>query len=268
MQHTTSPIEQYVIDKVLCAGKGTAGSATICIRPDRSMWVAEDVAGAAASNRVLHVDKNTVVEAVYKYASAGTAPVISATSIVTLDAGTGAKTGEAALTGEATQCIYPVNAVVRGGKISVLSQYTRQDKKYGRVKYGACIHTLDLAGSAVTGSAFNEFTTTLLKDSVLPGKQLMTRSYLHITHAAPLSNGHWMLAMQQFSWRPDKFGGIIRKRPVSYDLKSSVFADLTPEGTVAAGYVEPNKTNQVVLAHSFWTNPQAAPTSTPLLLPT
>lgn len=142
-----------IVDNVLRSGGGTYNAATIRVGPGRTAWVAEDVAPEGSANRMLHADAATVVEAVYSYASTGTAPVVKQTSVVTLDARTGRKTGEAVLTGGGAQHIYPVNAAVRGGKVSVVSQFTRQPKKWGRVKYGVCIHTLDGSGSSVQSSA-------------------------------------------------------------------------------------------------------------------
>ncbi len=259
-QASIFPVEGAgIVDNVLRSG-GAYNSATIRVGPGRSVWVADDVAALNSANRVLHADESVVVEAVYDYASTGTAPVVKQTSIVTLDARTGRTIGTTVLTGGAAQHIYPVNAAVQGGEVSVVSQFTRQPKKYGRVKYGVCIHTLNAAGS-VQNSSFNEFTTTMLKkDSTsLNGRPLLTASYLHVSHAAPLSNGRWVLAMQQFSKRHETVR-LLKNKVVTYDLKSMVFAELDGNARIVSSHAEANKSNPVRLPRAFFTAPQGSGT--------
>lgn len=255
-QASLIPLEgNGIIDQVFLSGNGPA-AATVRITPGGNVWVNNRVAAGNAANRILYADNSTVVEAICKYGNSGRSPELGQTSIVTLDARTGSKLGESTLAGRQGERIYPVNGTLRDGRIEVLSQFTRTGKKYSKVKYGVCIHRLNAADGKVEGSVFNEFTTTLLQDTTgLKGRQLMTNSYLYLSHAAPMANGHWVVALQQFTKLPVSVH-LFRNKEVSYDMKSICFVELNEAAAVLASHTEANMTNRVKVPKAFLANPE------------
>jgi hypothetical protein len=244
-----------IIDNIFLSGK-TPAAVTVRITPGGAVWTNARVSTGNASNRILFANEKLVVEAVYKYSDGGMSPTVGQTSIVTLDARNGEKLGETVLTGKTGQKTYPVSAVATDAGIEVLSEYTREAKKYGRIKYGVSIHRLNAGDAKVQGAPlYNEFTTTLLKDTGLEGRRLMTSSYLYVSHAARLANGHWLLAMQQFTKLPLSVH-LFKNKAAYYHMKSICFVELNEEAKVLASHAEENMTNKVRVPAAFFANPQ------------
>jgi hypothetical protein len=143
---------------------------------------------------------------------------------------------------------------MNGGKIEVLSEYTREAQKHGRIKYGVAIYSLDAATGGLQSMVSNELTTTLLKDTGINGKQVMTNSYLYVSHAARTANGHWVLAMQQFTKLPVR-PRLFKNKLVNYELRNICFAEMDEGARVVSSYTEKNEPNPVRLPKAFFTNP-------------
>ena len=246
-----------IVDNVPLAGNRAPGAATVRLFTDHTLWINEKVTSGEAANQVLFADENAIVEVVYQYQNAkGITPALVQTRIVTLDATTGKTGTEIPLTAPPAAYIYPVNARVSDGTIQVISEYTHQPLKRGRVKYGICLHRLRLNGNAVPEVVTNELTTTLPDNPKLKGsRQLVTNSYLHLSHAAYLPNGNWVVAMQQFSKKPQKVR-LIRNPSVSYEMRSLVFATLSKDAQLQDLHLESNGVNAVTLPARFFTHPQ------------
>lgn len=244
-----------IIDNIPLSGRGRVNAATVRISADHSVWINEQVATEKAANQILYADKSLVVEAVYHYQDAkGQGPLPERTSIVTLDASSGTRIGETVLTLPQGQHIYPVNACLTDGRTEIISSYTRQEVKHGRVKYGIVIHQLDTRGSSILHTASNELTTTLLSNNTINGRQLVTNSYLHIGHAARVGNDHWVLAMQQFSKKPVKVL-LWGNKNVVYDLKSICFAAVDKNARLQSSHIENNKLNRVKVPKGLLDHP-------------
>jgi hypothetical protein len=247
-----------IVDNVLLAGNRAPGAATVRLFANHTLWINENVASKNAANQVLFANDNTVVEVVYQYQKAnGVTPALAQTRIVALNGATGKAGTEFLLAAPPAEHIYPVNASVTGGMVEVISEYTHQPSKYGRIKYGICLHRLSLTGNAPPEVVTNELTTTLPTDPSLKkgGRQLVTNSYLHLSHAAHLSDGNWVIALQQFSKKPQKVR-LIRNPKVSYEMRSLAFATVSKDAKLHNLYLESNGVNEVELPARFFKYPQ------------
>lgn len=244
-----------IIDNILLSGRGVVNAVTVHVSADHSVWINDRVTTDKAANQVLYADSRVIVEAVYHYSKTkGQGPLPERTSIVTLDASSGTRIGESELKIPQGQHIYPVNAYAANGRTEIISTYTRQEIKHGRTKYGIVIHELDTRGSSILHTATNELTTTLATNSAMNLKQLVTNSYLHIGHAARVADGHWVLAMQQFSKKPVKVL-LWGNKSVVYDLRNICFAEVDKNAKLISSHVENNKLNRVKVPKALLDHP-------------
>ncbi len=254
-QASVFPVEgSGIVDNIRLSGKAPA--VTVRISAGGPVWVNGSLGAANTGNKILLATDRVIVEAVYRFSGGGASPGVRQTDIVILDAGTGTRQGGSVLPALGGQAFYPVNAAIVDDQVEILSEFTRQQKSFGRVKYGAAIHRLKLADGSIAGApAINEFTTTLLRDTTLKARSLMTNSYLYISHAARSAEGHWLLAMQQFAKLPVKVR-LLHNAKVSYEMRNLCFVELNAGAGLLSSHQEINPGNKVSVPAAFFYNPQ------------
>lgn len=146
-------------------------------------------------------------------------------------------------------CIFPIAAHVNDKEIEVISQFTRKPTRFGRIKYGLVIHHLDLNGRLIK-TDFNEFTQTMVLDSVVKKHKLLQYSYLFFHKAVKLKNGNWLTACEQLRRTyPDMV--LDRKLKTIYNKKTMCLFEIKPNADVVNIHVEPNKEDGVQLNFGF-----------------
>lgn len=243
---------QGILDYLNTESGGKKSTTIQCLTNDAKVWQYNYQTSNASNVQLLSADHKFIVNSVYNFQSRKFYNNVN-TSILILSA-QGAKIAETNLYKNDSISIYPISAEIQKNGIEVISQFTKRAHEYSKIKYGTCIHYLDLNGKII-GEHFNEFTKSLVKDSVVKRYKLLDFSYLYMHKAIKLKNGNWLVAAEQLLRTKLKIK--LAKNPyVVFNKKNICLLELDDHADVVKIHVEPNKDDGVRLPRKYYRRPQ------------
>ncbi len=243
---------QCVLDYLLTESGGMKSTTLICLNNENAIWKTVQASASPLNVQLLTADNRFIVNTMYTYTNRTHFNDVN-TSIQILSS-QGVKIAETVLYKDDSVSIYPVSADIQKDGIEVISQFTIRAHEFSKVKYGTCIHRLDLNGKVIS-SHYNEFTKSLVKDSVVKKFKLLVHSYLYMHKAVKLKNGNWLVAAEQL------LRTRLRIRPfknpyVIFNKKNICLLELDDVGDLVNIHVEPNKDDGVRLPKKYYRRPQ------------
>jgi len=243
---------QGILDYLSTVSEGKNSTTVIYLGNDNKIWQNTYSALHPSNVQLLMADKRFVVNTVYNYEPTKNFNDVQ-TSVQILSA-QGTKLAEVSMFKNDSISIYPISADIQKNGIEVISQFTTRAHEFSRIKYGTCIHVIDFSGTIVS-QRFNEFTSTLAKDSVVKKYKLMTFSYLYMHKAIKLKNGNWLVAAEQLlrTKLRIRFG---INHSVIFNKKSICLIEVDEHADVVKIHVEPNKEDGVKVPKKYYRRPQ------------
>ena len=243
---------QGVLDYLTTETHGMKSTTIQCLTNENNVWQYTQVSAYPQNVQLVAADNKYIVNAVYTYRHRKHFNDVT-TSIQLLSA-YGVKIAETNLFKDDSVSIYPISAEIQKNGIEIISQFTTRSHEFSKVKYGTCIHFLDLNGKIVR-EQYNEFTKSLVKDSVVKKYKLLVNSYLYMHKAVKLKNGDWLVAAEQLLRTK------LRIRPfrnpyVVFNKKNICLLELDDRGGLVKIHVEPNKDDGVRLPKKYYRRPQ------------
>ncbi len=243
---------QGILDYLTTETGGMKSTTIQCLTNENKVWQYTQASSYPQNDQLLAADHKYIVNAVYTYKHRKHFNDVN-TSIQLLSA-QGIKIAETNLFKDDSVSIYPISAEIQKNGIEIISQFTIRAHEFSKVKFGTCIHFLDLNGKIIS-EHYNEFTKSLVKDSVVKKYKLLVHSYLYMHKAVKLKNGDWLVAAEQLLRTK------LRIRPfrnpyVIYNKKNICLLELDDRGDLVKIHVEPNKDDGVRLPKKYYRRPQ------------
>jgi hypothetical protein len=243
---------QGVLDYNYVVQDGKAEMCLMFLGNDFKSWkYILPVDGKKGHMELLAADHQYIANTVYRYDTPNMKDGIS-TSILLLSAG-GVKITEQILSSSDSISVYPVAAEIKKEGIEIFAQFEKRTSKYAKTKFGASVHQLYFNGQQ-EATAMNEFTSTLIKDSLCKKYKLFIHSYLYLHKAIRLNSGNWLVAAEQFQRTKIRSKPFVNKY-VYFSKKNIALMELDSKANLVQMHVEPNKSDAAKVPKAFYRKP-------------
>lgn len=229
---------------------GKVKGAVTWIGLDHAVW--NYIMDQEGVSNYLWSDANTTINSVYEYKKDKIGNEVN-TYIQGLSSKGGTRLFDVQLNTSKSESIYPIAAISDKNTMEVVSEFTRQSTRYGRMKWGICIHRIDMAGNIVD-VVYNDLTETMRDDSIFKKNKLLIFSYLFMHKAVRLKSGNWLIASEHI--RRNFNAAIIKgRRRNVYNKKSICLLEVNNKAQIVHTFLEANKEESVLIETKYLHQP-------------
>ncbi len=243
-----------IIDNIQLYSGSNPKYATVFLSKDNKLLVTQSEGKNGFENaQIIGANKQFFVKA--NYYSHGNAKFNKYDCVIEINALQGNNVlGELKLNTQENIEIFPIAADIQKGQIEIVSQFTKKKGKYGKIKYGICIHRISENGNLIS-EKYNELTETLKTDSVAKSTKLIINSFVYFHLAKKLSTGNWLLSAEHLQRTITKIR-MSRNNHITFNKSHIAMFEIDAEADVKQLYVEKCKLSGRALPKKFSRSPQ------------
>lgn len=239
-----------IIDYYQINSKGKNYGACTFIGNNNHVW--QHQTDMEAISNFLYADQTTTLNTLFEYTSSKVGNDVN-THIQGISSQGGVSTFSLQLNTDQGISIYPIAATIKNNIIEVVSEFTKRTSRYGRIKWGVCLHHIDASGHLID-EVFNDLTETMREDSIFKKNKLLTFSYLFMHKAIPLKNGNWLVASEHIKRNFNAASHRGRRKDV-YNKKSICLLEVNNKANIVNTFIEPNKEESVIIDYKYLHHP-------------